>query len=141
VQGCGLGGYMMFVAGFALFLLGIIFVICYPINKRKNKRCSEQVQGTLVDIRRHRNSQGNVSHSYVYSYAVQDVEYRITSTIISKEAHNVGDTCTIWYNPKKPKDAQPFHYGSNKPYTIVLIIGIAMILLGFVLFVIGSATM
>ena len=42
----------MWIAGFALFLLGVVFVIVAPINKKRNARCSAQTQGTLADIRR-----------------------------------------------------------------------------------------
>ena len=35
----------MWAIGFGLFLLGIIFMIVAPINKRKNRRCSAQTQG------------------------------------------------------------------------------------------------
>lgn len=70
---------------------------------------------------------------YYYTYYVDGVEYTIKSTIISKEARNIGDSCTIWYNPKKPKVAQPFHYESTKIYNIIIIIGVVMIPAGFAL--------
>ncbi len=127
----------MGIAGFAFFLLGIIFIIIYPINKKKNARCSEKVQGTLVDIYRRFNSNGYTGDGYLYAYIVDGVEYQLKSTVRSKEAERIGDTCTIWYNPEKPKDAQPFHYDSNKPYRIVLLVGIGMVVLGLVLSVIG----
>ena len=121
----------MAIAGFAIFVMGIIFVIVAPINRRSNMRRSEQAQGVLTDIGKRYNSRGYVGDTYLYLYYVDGTEYKIKSTVCSKEAHNVGDSCTIWYNPKKPKDAQPFHYGSGKVYRIILIIGIAMIPLGF----------
>ena len=42
------------------------------------------------------------------------------------------------YNPEKPKEAQPFHYQSNKAYTVILLIGIAMMLLGIILIAAGA---
>ncbi|MBR6408155.1 MAG: DUF3592 domain-containing protein [Clostridia bacterium] len=129
----------MWIAGFALFVLGLVFVIVAPINMRKNSRCSEQTQGTLSDIRARYNSNGRLPDMYVYSYSVDGVEYQIKSTILSKQANRVGDACTIWYDPKKPKKAQPFHYESAKVYKILLIVGIVMIPLGLVLIGAGAA--
>ena len=127
----------MAIAGFAIFLLGIIFVIVSPINKRKNARCSAQTQGTLQEIRKWKNSKGHNRHTYIYSYNVNGIEYKMKSTILSSEIKRTGDSCTIWYDPAKPKKAQPFHYESSKVYTIILVIGIVMVLAGFVLMGIG----
>ena len=121
----------MAIAGFALFVMGIVFVIIAPINRRSNARRSEQAQGVLVDIGKRYNSKSYVGNMYYYSYFVDGIEYKIKSTVCSSQANKVGDSCTIWYNPKKPKDAQPFHYGSAKVYRVILIIGIIMIPLGF----------
>ena len=125
----------MSYAGLFLFLLGIIFVIVAPINKRKNTRCSAEAQGMLCDIHRSVNSKGSRTTKYIYSYFVDGTEYQIKSTILSKEAHNIGENCTIWYDPKKPGKAQPFHYASAKVYNIIILIGVAMILLGLFLIV------
>ena len=127
----------MGIAGFAILVMGILFVIVAPINRRSNMRRSERVQGVLVDIGKRYNSKGYIGSTYFYSYYVDGIEYKIKSTVCSSEANNVGDSCTIWYNPKKPKDAQPFHYDSSKVYRIILIIGIVMIPLGFVMMGLG----
>ena len=122
----------MAIAGFALFLLGVIFVIVAPINKKKNARCSAQVQGTLVAIRRRKHG-----FWYYYSYEVNGTAYELKSPNSSPEAKEIGDDCTIWYDPAKPKDSQPFSYTSDKVYNIILIIGIAAILLGIFLTIFG----
>ena len=124
----------MAYAGFAIFLLGIIFIIVAPINKKKNNRCSVQAQGMLIDSWKRKHG-----HTYLYSYDVDGTEYQIESVNLSPDAKEIGDDCTIWYNPKKPQDAQPFHYESNKIYNIILIIGIVMLPLGFLLTVLGMA--
>ena len=129
----------MWTIGFALILLGLIFAIVAPINKRKNARCSMQTQGLLKEIRKRSRSDKTSSTAYIYSYVVDGIEYQIRSTIPSQEAGNVGDACTIWYNPNKPKEAQPFRYESAKIYNILLIAGIVMVLVGIVLFVVGVA--
>ena len=129
----------MWAIGFALFVLGIIFVIVAPINKRKNSRCSAETQGVMKDAVRRRNSSGATVYTYYYTYSVDGIEYEIKSTIHSKEADGVGDSCTIWYDPANPKKAQPFHYGSTKVYTIILIIGIVLIPLGLILTAAGAA--
>ena len=129
----------MWVVGFTLFVLGLIFVIVAPINKRKNTRCSAQTQGVLRDIIERESSNGPRPDLYVYSYLVNGIEYQTKSTIIDSQVSGIGDSCTIWYNPKKPQDAQPFHYGSTKIYNILLIAGIVMVLLGFVLTAAGAA--
>lgn len=127
----------MAIAGFALFVLGIVFIIVAPINKRKNARCSAETQGTLRNVWERENSDGPAGSTYIYNYYVDGVEYQTKSTIRSKEASKVGDPCTIWYNPKKPQEAQPFHYDSSKVYRIILLIGVVLLLLGLVLTVIG----
>ena len=55
----------MWAIGFGLFLLGIIFMIVAPINKRKNRRCSAQTQGTLIKIFETENSDTSTRHSYI----------------------------------------------------------------------------
>ena len=129
----------MWAIGLAVFLLGIIFIIIAPINKRKNNRCSAQTNGMLINSYRTMSSKGAVRYRYVYSYFVDGIEYQITSTIQSKEAARMGDYCTIWYNPKNPKDAQPFHYESTNVYTIILILGFVLVLLGIILILVGAA--
>ena len=122
----------MAYAGFALFLMGVVFIIVAPINKKKNARCSAQAQGTMTDIRRRK-------HGYwcFYSYEVNGTGYTVKSPNCSPEANEIGDNCTIWYDPSKPETAQPFRYGSNEVYNIILIIGIAMVLLGIFLTMFG----
>lgn len=127
----------MWIAGFAVFVLGMILTIVASINKKKNTRCSSQTQGILKGSFETENSQGSTGRTYIYSYSVNGVAYQTKSTILSKQANEIGDNCTIWYNPKKPEDAQPFHYDSVKIYNIILAIGIVMILLGFLLFMFG----
>ena len=122
----------MWALGFALFVLGIVFIIVAPINKRKNSRCSEETQGVLI-----KDAVKDHGHVYIYSYYVDGIEYTLKSTVGSKQVNKVGDSCTIWYNPAKPKDAQPFHYGSAKVYNIILIIGIVMVPLGIIITLLG----
>lgn len=127
----------MGIIGFGLFILGVIFIICYKINKNKNKRCSAQTEGTLMEIFETTDSNGSTGHAYLYSYYVDGIEYKLKSTALNKQVNKEGDKCTIWYNPKKPKEAQEFHYESDKVYKIILLIGIVMVLLGIVLPIIG----
>ena len=125
----------MWAFGLFLFLLGLILMIAAPINKRKNTRCSMKTQGLLCQM----TPVGRRGNRYVYGYSVDGVVYQIASTILSKEANNVGDPCTIWYDPKKPKNAQPFHYESLKIYRILFLIGIIAFFAGIVLIVYGAA--
>ena len=127
----------MAAAGFGLFVLGIIFIIAAPISKKRNSRCSVQARGTWTDARETENSQGSTGNVYIYSYYVNGVEYQLRSTTPSEQAKNLGDACTIWYNPAKPKQAQVFHYDSAKPFRIILIIGIVMLLAGLLLTALG----
>ncbi len=127
----------MALAGFALFVLGLIFVIVAPINKRKNARCCAQTEGWLKNAWIRSHPDGAAGHSYVYTYSVNGIEYQIRSTIRSSQANDPDDTCTIWYNPNKPEEAQPFHYESVKVYNIILIIGIVLIPSGLILSLVG----
>ncbi|MDO5131959.1 MAG: DUF3592 domain-containing protein [Eubacteriales bacterium] len=126
----------MIIAGFMVFVIGVIFIISYPINKRKNARCTGQTQGMLVEIRRRYGSKGRRKSMHVYSYSVNGIEYMLKTLDYSPQADRVGDVCPIWYNPAKPEDAQAFH-GTDKYLRTLLIIGIVMVLLGMFLTCLG----
>ena len=126
----------MALAGFVVLFIGVVIVICYPINKRKNARCTAQTKGTLWDIQRRYNSKGSLKSAHVYSYDVDGVEYRLRTLDYSPEASRVGDSCTIWYNPAKPQDAQAYR-GSDRYLKTLLIIGIVLSLAGILLTCIG----
>ncbi len=123
----------MWIVALFLFGLGVILVITAPISKKKNNRCSATTQGTIVKEFETENSDGPNGMAHVYSYNVGGIDYQITSKALVKGVGGVGSQCTIWYNPKNPKDAQPFHYESSKVYTIILIIGIVLLVGGLVL--------
>lgn len=76
---------------------------------------------------------------HVYSYCVNGKEYQIKSTALNPNSPNVGDRCTIWYNPAKPQVAQEFRYDTSKVYTIILICGIVIVVIGLALPFIGLA--
>ena len=126
-----------FAISLFLFGLGLILIISGAVSKRKNKRCSAQTQGRLIAIVDKANSRGTAPSVYIYSYYVNGTEYRIKSTAINKNVWGVGDICPIWYNPKKPKEAQEYHYERNRTYTIILIVGIVMLAAAFVVPFIG----
>lgn len=126
----------MLIAGFVVFFIGFVLIICYPINKRKNARCTAQTQGVFVGVRGRYNSKGRLKDMHIYSYQVDGVEYHLKTLDHNLQVRKVGDHCTIWYNPAKPEDAQAFR-GSDKYLKILLIIGIVMFLLGILLTWIG----
>ena len=133
----------MAVVSLTLFLLGIMLIIIYFAVMRKHTRCSAQVQGTLIKIGEN-TSRDVTRYEYYYSYRVDGIEYQLKTFDNSPEAKSVGDRCTIWYNPKKPKDSLAHRYKSYKAFKILLFGGIAMILLTFILpfavFAISSRT-
>ena len=131
----GIAG-IMGVIGFCLFVIGLCFIISYPINKRKNSRCTAQTQGELVSVIERENYEGPIADLHVYSYRVNGIEYQLKTPQHSMEADRIGDSCTIWYDPAKPKYAQAYH-GSDKTLKIILIIGIVMVILGVVLPFVG----
>ena len=122
----------MIMVGIVVLFIGIVLIICYPINKKKNARCSMQTQGVLRGIVKRYDSDGAAKDAHVYSYYVNGFEYQLQTTDHNLEVHEVGDTCTIWYNPAKPQDAQAFR-GSDKYLKTLLIIGIIMTVLGVIL--------
>ncbi len=128
----------MWAIGLFLFLLGIILVIVAPIGKKKNARCSEQVPAVLRDVREKRGDDDMVSHIYTFSYTVDGTEYKLVTSANSSGASEIGDNCTLWYNPKKPSEALTAHYESAKLFNILLIVGIVMIPLGLVLMLVGT---
>lgn len=121
-------GRAFFAIGLFLFLLGLILVIVAPIGKHKNKRCSAQTKGVLINIRERYNSKGRLASMKTYSYTVDGVQYLLNSTAINPHASRVGDQCPIWYNPKKPSVALEHRYASNKLFNILIIVGILMLL-------------
>lgn len=129
----------MSIIGFVLLGIGMILAIVAPINKKRNMRCSVTTRGVLSEIYETDDSKGGVGHAYIYSYFVGGHEYKLNSTILNKQVSQIGDYCTIWYNPKNPKDAQPFHHESTTIYTILLIVGIVMIILGIGMILFGIA--
>lgn len=126
----------MLIAGFVLFATGLMLIICYPINKKKNSRCTEQTQGMLTEIQARFNSKGSLKDMYVFSYQVDGVEYQLKTLDYDPQVSRVGDICTIWYNPEKPGDAQAFR-GSDKYLKTILMVGIALVLLGIILIGVG----
>ena len=126
----------MWVAGIVVFFIGLVLIISYSYNKRKNARCIAQTQGVLSNVRARYNSEGSLKDAHVYTYHVNGIEYRLATTDHSPQAERIGDTCTIWYNPTKPKDAQAYR-GTDSYLRKFLIIGLAMVPVGIVLFFIG----
>ena len=98
-----------------------------PDRQKKNTCCSAQTEGKPADIYGRFHSNGYTGNGYIYTYPVDGIAYRLKSTARSKKVNEIGDVSTIWYNPAKPKAAQPFHYSSDKVYTIVLLRGIVLI--------------
>lgn len=132
-------GDVMWVIGLTLFLLGIMLIIVYAVTKSKQKRCSAKVQGTLIDYTEADPDDVDSRSNYFYSYIVNGVEYRLRTVERSPEVNGVGDSCTIYYNPGKPGDALVYKIQSNKLLTLLLVLGIALIPIGFIVFVIGTA--
>ena len=124
----------MAVAGFTLFALGVIFIFLYLYIRKKHTRCSAQTQGILKEIRENRADDSDIGRDeYLYSYFVNGTEYQLKTFDSSPETEKAGDSCTIWYNPAKPKDSLAHRYDSLKYFKILLISGILMILLGIII--------
>ena len=127
----------MWVIGIVVLFVGVILVICYPINKSKNNRCTAETQGVLEDIQARFNSKGVQKPMHIYSYEVDGVRYELKTLDYSPQVAYVGDSCTIWFNPDKPEDAQAYR-GSDKYLKTLLYIGLALIPLGILLTIIGA---
>jgi len=124
------------MVGLIVLFIGLIFIIAYPYNKKKNARCSAQTQGVLAEVRERRDANDNKYNMYVYAYQVNGVGYQLSTREASPQAKNVGDNCVIWYNPKKPKDAQAYR-GSDKYLKTLLYVGLALLVVGIILMIIG----
>ena len=127
----------MLIVGAMSLVVGVILLICCPIGRRRNARCTARAQGTLRDIRARYNSNGFLPDTHVFSYTVDGTEYQLKSSSHSPEAERVGDECTIWYNPARPEEAQVVHYESDRVFKIILLAGIALLLLGIILVCVG----
>lgn len=126
----------MAIAGFALFIIGVIALILYPTLKSKNKRCSTKTEGTLREIKINSNNDSGNGYVYVYSYCVNGTEYQLKTYDRISQTNEIGDIGTIRYNPAKPKEAQAFP-ASEKLLKIILIAGIVTMLLGIILLCFG----
>lgn len=84
-------------------------------------------------IRSQYNSGRKLTSMYIYSYFVNGIEYQLKSTAVNPQDSKVGDRCTVWYNPKNPRNALEYRYKSNKLFNILLIVGIALILLSLIM--------
>ena len=131
------GSVMIFTVIFAVvFFLVICFIPVSIHIKKKNNRCSATTRGILEDIQHTENSHGGGGLKYIYSYSVNGVEYRRAAGP-STEAHNTGDSCTLWYNPNNPKEVVAYHYKSDKGLNILMVKGIVMVFLCVALLVVG----
>ena len=126
----------MAITGIVVLFIGITLIISYPINKRKNSRCTAQTQGTLARVRKRYNKNGNLKSMHVYTYRVDGIDYELATLDHSPDAHKPGDVCTIWYNPAKPKDAQAYR-ASDKYLKILLYVGLALVLVGLAIVFFG----
>lgn len=127
----------MWVIGLVVLFIGVILVICYPINKNKNNRCTAETKGVLENIQARFNSKGVQKPMHIYSYEVDGVRYELKTLDYSPQVAYVGDSCTIWFNPDKPEDAQAYR-GSDKYLKTLLYIGLALIPLGILLTIVGA---
>lgn len=123
----------MAIVGLAIMIVGIIFMIYYPIIKKKTRRCTAQAPGRLLDIwESMADEYGGSRVEYTYAYYVDGIEYKLKTIHRAPEAVHVGDTCTIWFNPRNPKDAQSLHF-EEKGLGKVFLVGIALLFVGLVL--------
>ena len=123
----------MAIAGLVLLILGICFVIYYPIFKKKNKRCTALTQGRLIEkYEKGLGGETTTTTTYhVYSYYVDGMEYRLDTNLFGPQVQNVGDVVQIWYNPRNPKDSQALHF--EKGFKGILVTGIVLVIVGIVL--------
>lgn len=91
----------------ALFLFGFLVLV---FDRRKKRRCTESVIGTVVEVVRELDSgeDGNSSVSYrpVFEYIVNGVSVRAESNFSkgSRRAYKVGQTRELRYNPRKNEE-------------------------------------
>ncbi len=131
--------YDMGIAGFSLLVTGLLFMVGFTSGRKKNARCSAQTEGVLMKAFDTENAAGSTGRAYLYSCTVGGVGYQLRTGVRSPQTKDAGDSCTVWYNPAKPKDAQVFHDESEKQFRLFLIIGTVLILPGIALICFGLA--
>ncbi|WP_130838173.1 DUF3592 domain-containing protein [Lachnoclostridium sp. Marseille-P6806] len=99
---------MKIVAVFGvMFLFGLLVFI---LDRRKKKRCTMSVIGTVVDVLREEESgeDGNTSISYrpVFEYLAEGVSVRseLNFSKGSRRTYQVGQTRELRYNPRKKEE-------------------------------------
>ena len=122
----------MAIVGLAICLVGILFMIYYPIFKARNKRRTAMAQGTCIKVeQREVGEDSNINTYYTLRYVVDGKEYILKNVQAVPGRVEEGSPVTICYNPKKPQDAGPHYEGGKTHY--ILAIGIALFVIGVIL--------
>lgn len=130
------------VIGGIFLILGIVFLICYPVYSAQNKRRSEETTGTVTNIhdkiRHEKGSRVHYDHIYTMAYKVNGNDYTF-DTKRTAMSYEIGRELTVKYNPAKPEDAHvlELHGASAKPMLIMGLIfsvaGLLMIFAGLIM--------
>lgn len=96
---------ILMIAG-PFILMGVIFalvpIIMNKSRKKKAMQCDRETTATVVEYMRYRGD-GNTTFAPVYSYWVNDKEYRKTSTYSSsRRKFSVGDKVALRYCSDNP---------------------------------------
>lgn len=121
--------------GLAILIVGIVVAIMDVNLRAKDELCTAQAKGTLTSHKKRRNHKGSEFHDYRYTYTVDGREYELRLYSCIGDAKEVGDTCTIWYNPEKPSQAIGFHSEPGKEHSSSPALGIVIAIVGFIILV------
>jgi len=133
----------IFLLGFVLIVLGIVFFIAYPIHKSQTKRRNATIEGTITGVERKRERDDNVPSGYDIDYKY-DVTFNPGSgdvtikTGYTKSEWKEGDKVTVAYNAANPNDAHVMEvHGDAGSSKTLLYAAVISLVAGIVCWVIG----
>ncbi len=140
------GGRMILLVFVLIFGLGFGIVGLFMVRSAylKEKRCSAETTGTIVDYGRHY-SKGHDLYSPI-------VEYRVGDQVFSSETNvrfnyrpfKKGEGVSIFYNPQNPGEFYIEEYDVGTTYrlgVIFLFVSVAVLIISALFFVMGRITM
>lgn len=134
-----MGTYSWVIAGFVAMIIGAVII---SKAKRTAKRCIAPAVATITDVIKAQktNDEGRNIKGYdytpVFTYVVEGVSYekRADFSTSDKDEYEIGEPLNIMYNPGNPDEVQVAGKSANSSKAF----GVAMLLLGVVIMIVGS---
>jgi hypothetical protein len=121
-----------------LFLFGAIFLVVglLAFTDAQVDESWTRIQGKVIDINRHRDSDGDTMYTPVYEYTVGNKSYEIKSNFSSSIRPTIGATHEIAYDPSEPSKAKVAPDGGSTAFILGFpSVGAIIILVDIIVFI------